>query len=292
MSIEDRVSDPPARAHRSYLYVAGHDAGRVSKALSSEADAVVLDLEDAVPVDRKDEARVTVTEVLGSEPAKPVFVRVNTVSSGMLERDLAAADSRHLSGIRLPKTESAAQARVVAEHLEASGHTSGLQCLLESALGIENAYEIACSHPRVRGLSLGEADLRADLGVTSDPGLDYARSRVVVASRAASLAPPVQSVYTNVGDLLGLTASTESGRGMGFLGRSAIHPDQIPIINEVFTPTQAEILEAESIIERLRGAADSGSGAFLLEDGRFVDRAVVESARSTLALSRPKEERA
>lgn len=287
MSAEDRARDPSASAYRSYLYVAGYDSRRVRKALSSEADAIVLDLEDAVPVDRKDEARDTVAAVLSSEPEKPIFVRVNPLISGMLEEDLAAVDSQYLSGIRVPKTESADEARAVAERLGASGAV--LQCLLESALGIEHAYDIASAHPSVSGLSLGEADLRADLGVKTDAGLGYARSRVVVASRAAGLAPPVQSVYTNVRDLSGLKESTQSGRDQGFLGRSAVHPDQIPIINAVFTPTRAEVLEAENIIERLRESSEAGAGAFLLEDGRFVDPAVVESARSTLALSPRKE---
>lgn len=277
---------PPAR---SYLYVAGHDERRLSKALDSVADAVVLDLEDAVPLDRKAAARTAVAEVLGSPPDKPVFVRVNAPSSGMLEADLAAVVSPHLAGIRLPKTESAAEARTVAERLAAAGDNAGLLCLLESALGVELAFEIACAHPRVRGLSLGEADLAADLGVRADAGLDYARSRVVIASRAAGLAPPVQSVYTNVGDLAGLRRSTQSGRDRGFLGRSAVHPDQVPIINELFTPTEEEVREAESIVERLKEVTEHGSGAFLTEDGRFVDPAVVEAARSTLARARREE---
>lgn len=278
------MSEPPAR---SYLYVAGNDPNRIRKALSSEADAVVLDLEDAVPQDRKGEAREVVAKTLGSVPGKPVFVRVNSRSSEMLEEDLRTILSPHLSGIRLPKTESAAEARAVAERLEAAAPAAVLQCLLESALGIEFAFEIGCSHHGVGALSLGEADLGADLGVRADVGLDYARSRVVVASRAAGLAPPVQSVYTDVRNLSGLRSSTEGGRDRGFLGRSAVHPDQVPVINEVFTPTEAEVREAERLVERLEQASQSGSGAFVLEDGRFVDPAVVESARATLARSRP-----
>ena len=96
---------------------------------------------------------------------------------------------------------------------------------------------------------------------------------------------PVQSVYTNVRDLDGLRRSTEEGKNMGFVGRSAIHPDQISIINEVFTPSEEEVAEARGLLDRLEGEAASGTGAFVLEDGRFVDRAVVESARRTLALA-------
>jgi citrate lyase subunit beta/citryl-CoA lyase len=105
----------------------------------------------------------------------------------------------------------------------------------------------------------------------------------VSASRAAGLPGPVQSVYTNVRDLDGLRRTTEEGKNMGFVGRSAIHPDQIPIINEVFTPTEEEVAEAQELLDRLDSEAESGAGAFVLADGRFVDRAVVESARRTLA---------
>ena len=158
-----------------------------------------------------------------------------------------------------------------------------IQCLIESALGLEHALEIARSHERVAGISLGEADLAADLGVRDEAGLLYARSRIVSASRAAGLPGPVQSVYTNVKDLDGLRRSTEEGKNLGFVGRSAIHPSQVPIINEVFTPTEEEVAEAQELLDRLEGEAGSGTGAFVLEDGRFVDRAVVESARRSLA---------
>ncbi len=110
----------------------------------------------------------------------------------------------------------------------------------------------------------------------------YARSRIVSASRAAALPHPVQSVYTLVHDLDGLRRSTEAGKRLGFVGRSTIHPSQVPVVNDVFTPTEEEVSEAEGLLGRL----GNEEGAFVLEDGRFVDRAVVESARLTLALAR------
>jgi citrate lyase subunit beta/citryl-CoA lyase len=271
---------------RSYLYVPGDDPRRIEKALDTEADAVVIDLEDAVAPNRKEEARETVAGVLGSRPAKPVFVRVNALGSELAARDIDAVISPHLAGLRLPKVESLESVRLVAESLEGLGSEAGIQCLLESALGLELAFEIARSHERVVGISLGEADLAADLGVRNEAGLLYARSRVVVASRAAGLPNPIQSVYTNVRDLDGLRQSTEEGKNMGFVGRSAIHPDQIPVINEVFTPSEDEVAEAQGLLDRLESEAEAGTGVFVLEDGRFVDRAVVESARLTLALAR------
>ena len=267
---------------RSYLYVPGDDPRRIEKALATGADAVVVDLEDSVAPNRKEEARNNVARVLESGPARPVFVRINAPGSELAALDIAAVAALQLSGLRLPKVESLESVRLVAETLEALRSEAGIQCLIESALGLELALEIARSHERVAGISLGEADLAADLGVRDEAGLLYARSRIVSASRAAGLPGPVQSVYTNVKDLDGLRRSTEEGKNMGFVGRSAIHPSQVPIINEVFTPTEEEVAEAQELLDRLEGEAGSGTGAFVLEDGRFVDRAVVESARRTL----------
>jgi len=267
---------------RSYLYVPGDDPRRIEKALATGADAVVIDLEDSVAPNRKEEARSNAATVLESVPARPVFVRINDPGSELAARDIAAVAALQLSGLRLPKVESLESVRLVAETLEALRSEAGIQCLIESALGLELALEIARSHERVAGISLGEADLAADLGVRDEAGLLYARSRIVSASRAAGLPGPVQSVSTRVNDLDGLRRSTEEGKNMGFVGRSAIHPSQVPIINEVFTPTEEEVAEAQELLERLEGEAESGTGAFVLEDGRFVDRAVVESARRTL----------
>ena len=275
---------------RSYLYVPGSDPRRIEKALASEADAVILDLEDAVAPNRKEEARTTVAEVLRSEHEKPVFVRINAPDSVLAEEDVEAVAGPRLAGLRLPKTESPESVRRVAQRLENLGCEAGLQCLIESALGLEFAFEIARTHEKVVGMSLGEADLAADLGVRGDAGLLYARSRLVAATRAAGLPGPVQSVYTNVRDAEGLRRSTMEGKNMGFVGRSAIHPAQIEVINEVFTPTEEEVAEAKDLLARLEESTGTGTGAFALEDGRFVDEAVVGSARLTHALARRERE--
>ncbi len=278
-----KVPDPPIR---SYLYVSGSDPHRIEKALASDADAVILDLEDAVAPNRKEEARETVAGFLRSEHEKLVFVRINAPGSSLAGEDVEAVAGPNLAGLRLPKTESAEAVRRVAERLENLGCEAGIQCLIESALGLEFVFEIARAHERVVGMSLGEADLTADLGVRDDTGLLYARSQLVVATRAAGLPGPVQSVYTNMRDEEGLRRSTEEGKNQGFVGRSAIHPDQLSTINEVFTPTEREVAEAEDLLARLEESAGSGTGAFALEDGRFVDEAVVGSARLTLSLAR------
>jgi len=278
-----KLQSPPIR---SYLYVPGDNPHRMDKALTSEADAVVLDLEDAVAPNRKRQARENVAALLRSQPPKPVFVRVNAPGSALAAEDIEAVAGPNLSGLRLPKTEAPEEVRCVAGRLAALGCEAVIQCLIESALGLEMVFEITRSHKRVAGVSLGEADLAADLGVRDEAGLLYARSRLVAAARAARLPGPVQSVYTNVRDPEGLRHSTEEGKRMGFLGRSAIHPAQVPIINEVFTPTEEELAGARELLDRLEESAGEGTGAFVLEDGRFVDRAVVERARRTLALAR------
>ncbi|GAA5065738.1 HpcH/HpaI aldolase/citrate lyase family protein [Streptomyces similanensis] len=162
------------------------------------------------------------------------------------------------------------------------GSAPPLYALLETALAIEHAFAIASAHPALRGVSIGEADLRADLGVRRDTGLDWCRARVVVAARAAGLAPPTQSVHPDIRDLEGLAASCARGRSLGFLGRAAIHPRQLPIIERAYLPTDRELEEAETIIK----AATTDRGAQALSDGRFIDAAVVAAAQRTLALAR------
>lgn len=134
----------------------------------------------------------------------------------------------------------------------------------------------------MHGIALGEADLRADLGVREDAGLDWPRSRVIVAARAAGLAPPPQSVHPDIRDLDALAVSCARGRALGFLGRAAIHPRQLPVIERAFLPTEREIEEAETIVK----AAMAEEGAQALADGRFIDAAVVAAAQRTLSLAR------
>lgn len=269
----------------TWLYVPGDRPEVVAKALTAGADAVIVDLEDAVAPDRKEYARAATAELL-SEPRPspvPVHVRVNALDGPLAEVDLRTlAPLPGLAGLRLPKVTSRAEVIRVAERaVPADGGALALHALVESALGLEHAYAIATAHPALRGISLGEADLRADLGMREETGLDWARSRVVVAARAAGLAPPAQSVHPDIRDLDGLAASCARGRALGFLGRAAIHPRQLPVIERAYLPTPEEIERAEEITK----AAATDEGALALPDGRFVDKAVVEGARRVLALA-------
>ncbi|WP_425247128.1 HpcH/HpaI aldolase/citrate lyase family protein [Streptomyces sp. NEAU-NA10] len=262
----------------TWLYVPGDRPHVVAKALACGADVVVIDLEDAVAPDRKEYARAATADLLSEAQPVPVHVRINALDSPPAAADLrAVAALRGVSGLRLPKVASPAQITAVAEHT-----TRPLYALLETALGIEHAYAIAAAHPSLRGISLGEADLRADLGVREDAGLDWSRSRVIVAARAAGLAPPPQSVHPDTRDLDGLAASCAHGRTLGFLGRAAIHPRQLPVIERAYLPTERELEEAETVVK----AAATEQGAQALPDGRFIDAAVVAAAHRTLALAR------
>jgi citrate lyase subunit beta/citryl-CoA lyase len=269
---------------RSALYVPGSRPELFEKALGGEADAVIVDLEDAVAPSRKAEARDAAADLVRSPRAKPVFVRVNGIGSGLVKDDVAAIAGPGLTGIRLPKVESAGDVASVADLLKEAGLDAGVWCLIESALGLERAFEIAAAE-WTTGIALGEADLQASLRVDTAGGLDYARSRCVVAARAAGLPSPLQSVYTDVHDREGLRRSSERGKALGFFGRAAVHPAQVGTINEVFTPTEEELRAARELTAALDDALVGEVGAVALPDGRFIDRAVAEQARQTVALA-------
>ncbi|KOT29189.1 citrate lyase subunit beta [Streptomyces caelestis] len=267
----------------TWLYAPGHRPPVVAKALASGADVVVIDLEDAVAPDRKAYARSATAELLRDPQPVPVHVRVNALSGPWARADLAAvAPAPGLSGLRLPKVSSPSDVvRVARRAVSARGGPLPLYALLETALGIERAHAVAAAHPSLRGIAIGEEDLRADLGVRDDAGLDWSRSRVVVAARAAGLAPPTQSVHPDIRDLDGLRASCARGRALGFLGRAAIHPRQLPVIERAYLPTEEEIEQAETIVK----AAATTQGAQALPDGTFIDTAAVLAARRTLSLT-------
>jgi citrate lyase subunit beta/citryl-CoA lyase len=259
------------------LYVPADRNERVAKALASAADVVVLDLEDAVADEHKNDARAAVLRALSGQRLR-IQVRVNDTRTPRGRADLSALAGAlgGTDGVRLPKVESAEELREVAALVPGVP----LHPLLESALGVERAYAIAAAHPAVATIGLGEADLRADLGISDENGLTWARSRIVVAARAAGLPPPVQSVYPDVRDLDGLAASCRTGRALGFRGRAAIHPAQLPVIAAAYRPTEGEVYEARRIVAAFE---ESRTGAVALPGGRFVDLAVVRQAERVLA---------
>ncbi|MCM3882916.1 aldolase/citrate lyase family protein [Frankia sp. R82] len=194
--------------------------------------------------------------------------------------------------MRLPKIEHPEDVHRVAGWLAAADCEAGVDLLLESAFAVEMAYPLAMASPRVRMLGLGEEDLRADLRSATDTAtLDASRTRCVIASRAARLPNPAQSVFPQVRDLPGLVASSRRGKAMGFVGRMAIHPSQLPVIHEVFTPTDAEIADALAISEVASAAQAHSASIVITEDGRTVGPPMLAHARQLLDLAATMEVR-
>jgi len=259
---------------RSYLFAPGHSAKLLGRVFEAGADAVMLDLEDAVPPDAKDMARGMVAETLVDHPA---WVRVNAARTEWCEADLAAVGERAF-GIRIPKAESADDVRWVAER--APGKP--IICAIESAGGVLAAAEIAAV-PGVRHLAMGGVDLQNDLNAgNGNLQTLYVRSHLVVVSRAAGLEPPIDSVWPRLDDEAGLREQAEFARSLGFFGKSAIHPRQLPTLHEVFTPSEREVDWAREVVAAFEAA---GGAALRLPGGEFVDLPVARRARRLLELA-------
>jgi len=265
---------------RSYLYAPGDEPEKLEKAVARGADAVIADLEDAVPLDRKDAARETVCAFLRARDAKgpQVWVRVN--GGALLEEDVLAVAKTGPDGISLPKASLQDLARLDVLLADADIPVSAL---IETAAGVLDARAIASS-PRVTRLQIGEADLTGELHIEpsgDERELMPLRMPIILASSATGLAPPVGPVSTDFRDLDALRASTRALKALGFGARAAIHPAQVPVINEVFTPSDEEVARARRLLELFEAA---GGGVCVDDDGRMVDEAVVRGARYTLAL--------
>lgn len=263
---------------RSLLFVPGHQPTRFDKACQSGADAVVLDLEDAVPLDRKDEARRQVAEWLAARAADSggpvVGVRVNAADTAWHADDIAMCASAGVAAAMLPKAEDAEVLRTIATALP----SSVLWPLIETARGIDKIDAIAAA-PRVERLVFGSIDFQADLGIEGE-GVELLlfRSRIVLASRLAGLQPPVDGVSTSIDDPASIEADARQARRLGFGGKLCIHPKQVETVNRGFSPTPAQIEWARRVIE-----ADAASGgAPVAVDGKMVDRPVVLKARALL----------
>ena len=250
----------------TWLYVPADRPDRVEKAIGSAAHAVIVDLEDGVPPGAKAEARANLPALLGHPRDKPVYVRINAGDAD----DLGAVSALAVAGVFVPKVTAPGDIPSIG---------LPIHCLIESAAGVEAAYEIAKA-PGVAGISLGEADLRSETGAL-EAGLDWARSRIVNAAVAAGLPRPPQSVYPHLNDDEALARSCRRGRELGHLGRSAIHPAQLVIIEQAYLPSEEETARARATVERLEHAL----GAATLASGEFVDAAMLGAARQIIAVA-------
>jgi len=298
------VAATPARGVprplRSLLFVPGNREQWMRKALASEADGLVFDLESAIPRAEAGPAREMCRRVLDEHrsPRPALFVRVSDARSPEQARDLAAVVAAGLHGILLPQVMSASDVLATDEALgrseEAAGVAVGrtlLMPLVESANAIRTAFEIASSSPRVAymgGATSRGGDLAGSLGYRfSAEGHEtlFVRSKVLVDVRAAGVANPISGLWGAVDDLEGLRAFAEQSRDLGYEGLMAIHPSQLPIINAVFSPSDDEIAEWQRILEAMEQAAAEGRGAIRL-DGRLIDAAHVQTAAQRLERAR------
>jgi citrate lyase subunit beta / citryl-CoA lyase len=269
---------------RSFLFVPATRLERLSKAFDSGADAVILDLEDAVAPDRKDGARATLADRLPQlSPAQRerLLVRINAVGTPWHEADLALLSpwmARGQGAVMLPKAEGPLALRKVAGRLRPAGRVVPL---IESLAGLDQADALA-REAQVTRLAFGHLDFQLDLGLrcsADEPELNHVRFTLVAASRRARLPPPIDGVTTDTADAERLAGDTRRARSFGFGGKLCIHPAQVAGVNEGFSPSAAEREWARRVLER---ATEHGGQAFSL-DGRMVDLPVIRSAEVIVA---------
>lgn len=280
---------------RSVLFVPADDPKKAQKAFGTGADAIALDLEDAVAPERKDEARQTVKELLDrASSGPPFFVRVNSTASLYILKDLLTVAGLPFEGIMLPKVESGEEVRrvdwlltLLEEERGAAPGEMGIVPFVESALGVERAEEIARSSGRVRCLAFGGNDFTMDIGTGYSPEgseMFYARCRLVTASRAAGIAPPLDTVNPDFKDIPALAREAKRAKKLGFQGKLVIHPAQVAPVNEAFSPTPEEIAWAQKVMAAFARAQAAGSGVIQLE-GRMVELPVVRRAQQIISLA-------
>lgn len=282
------------RLLRSMLYVPADNEHRVDKAFNAGADAVIVDLEDSVAVSKKLEARAALAHLIGErERTCPAYVRVNSMDTANCLQDIEAAIAAGADGISLPMVESSAQLYAVSwimSQLELEyGHEVGNTDLLpvvETGAGLQHASEVLAGHPRVRQAGLGVGDLQLSLGLEIGP--DEAevwpfRRMLVLASNAAGLNAPLDTVYLDLKNLDGLREASLASKRAGFQGRRVIHPNQVEIVNEAYSPTPSEIERAERIVQEFT-AAEAGGKASMRVGEDFVDYPIAEKAARLLAI--------
>jgi citrate lyase subunit beta/citryl-CoA lyase len=280
---------PPVRPRRSVLYLPGSNARALEKARGLPADALVLDLEDAVAPAAKEEARARVVEALarGGFAPREVVIRVNGPATPWGAGDLAAAARSGADGVLLPKVEDAASVRAAEEGLARAGAPAplALWAMIETPRGVLAASAIAGATPRLACLVAGTSDLVKDLGARDVPDRTpvlASLSLILLAARAHGLAA-LDGVHLDLDDARGLVRACAQGRDLGFDGKTLVHPRQIEAANRAFAPTAEEVALAIRIVEAHREAGARGEGVTVV-DGRLVEALHVEAARRLIAL--------
>jgi citrate lyase subunit beta/citryl-CoA lyase len=289
--------------HRTYLFAPGNHPRRVEKALGLAADAVILDLEDAVAVSDKSAARRPVAEALKGPRRGRGYVRVNAPATPFCYRDLVETLHPRVDGVFLPKVESAADLHAVDWLMAALEREQGIDegsidlvPMVETAVGVARVDRILQARSlrpyrapwRVKRVAFGAADFSLEAGLVpsaEEPELAFARERVVLASRAAGMEAPLDSPWFALRDEAGFRRALERSRRGGFQGRLCVHPDQVPVANAAFTPGPEEVARAERIVAAFK-ATEAKGGAAVEVDGQMVDYPVVHRAQALLEAAR------
>jgi citrate lyase subunit beta/citryl-CoA lyase len=293
------MSEANALPIRSWLYVPGQRANMVSKSLGLEADALIYDLEDAVPPAAKAEARGVLTSLLASPPSpgSPLrWVRLNHPRHRELfAADLACALGLHVHGVVLPKVETVAQLESADAAMTAAEGRAGLEpgstrlmFLLESPLGVVNAHPLAAALERTVAVSFGGEDFSREMGLPLERTdeartLVYQRAAVATAAAAAGV-QAVDVIWPGLDDLDGFAAEAAQARRLGFTGKAAIHPAQLPLVHAAFDPTPGEVAYAREVLAAYEEAVAGGTGA-INHKGAFLEEPVIARARRVLALA-------
>jgi len=268
------------------------------KAVATGADAIVLDLEDSVPLARKEEARAAVAIELARSPERLTFLRINHPRLGNLDKDLAVLAPHDAQAIMVPKVEDTRDLEELDARLAAHERDTGLESdaisvvvVIESSMGLRNLFDTVSRMKRVRGASLAtaeEGDFMCDIGgkwTAAGEALTYARGKLVCDARAAKMTWLVDGAFMQLADEQALECESRLARTHGFNGKVAIHPRQVKTINQVFSPTDAEVERAQKLIDAFRGAESQGRGAIQFQ-GMMVDYANVRWAEQILAVTR------
>ena len=280
---------------RSMLFLPGNTPNILINGAYLGADAVIFDLEDAVSPDEKDSARILVRNTIryldfsGCE----IIVRINSLDNDFWKADLDTIVPQKPNWIMLPKTALPEHVRTVDAYLTeleeklGLGHNSvRLMPLIETALGVENAFAIATASKRVGALFLGAEDLTADLQckrTKESREIEYARGRLVVAARAAGV-DVYDTPFTDVNDDIGIETDAQLAKSLGFSGKASISPRHVEVINRVFTPTMKEIDYAYEVMDAIAAAKEQGKGAIALR-GKMIDAPIVARAQRTIAMA-------
>ena len=266
-----------ASSARSYLFVPGDRLDRLAKALSTTADIIIVDLEDAVAAESKLRARETIAAA--SFPRARVMVRINGWGTPWIEGDLDVMRTLGVSAVMVPKAEEASEIERIASRL---GPAVPIVALIESALGVWQALDVARA-PGVSRLAFGSLDFAEDAGTSLDAdALLYARSRLVLASRVANLPQPIDGVTIETNDVAAVQRDARTGQRLGFGAKLCIHPSQTDAVNAVFMPADEEVAWARAVL----AAVERSGGAAVKLDGRMIDLPVIKRATRIARLSR------